>query len=207
MPVAAVSRQGRVITVAESKAPALEPQTGDHDYHKFAIIPSVNQILVPPEDPAESFYRGGVFIGLKDQALQPSSSYRHDTELIDSLKKYHNQSVPPIVLKYTDGGPDRKCNNAAVILSNIALCYQLDLDFLVHARTAPGDSFKNPAERLMSILNLSLQGVSLCRESMDKHHEEKIKKASTMKAVRALCSSDDALRVAVLQRYVTYTRL
>ncbi|KAH3885450.1 hypothetical protein DPMN_009444 [Dreissena polymorpha] len=50
----------------------------------------------------------------------------------------------------------------ACLLAFIAL----HLDMLVTARTAPSQSYHNPAERVMSTLNLGLQNVALDRESM-----------------------------------------
>ena len=39
-----------------------------------------------------------------------------------------------------------------------------DFDLLIAARTAPQQSWTNPVERIMSILNLGLQGVAIIRE-------------------------------------------
>jgi len=39
-----------------------------------------------------------------------------------------------------------------------------DFDLLIAARTAPQQSWTNPVERIMSILNLGLQGVAIVRE-------------------------------------------
>ena len=51
---------------------------------------------------------------------------------------------------------------------------RLDLDMVVLARTLPGWSWKNPAERVMSQLNLALQSVGLMRERADHIQEVKI---------------------------------
>ena len=40
---------------------------------------------------------------------------------------------------------------------------RLDLDFMCAVRTPPHNSWKNPAERIMLILNLALQGVGIAR--------------------------------------------
>ena len=47
----------------------------------------------------------------------------------------------------------------SVKLSIIALFQDLDLDLLVALRTAPSNSWANPVERIMSIVNTGLQGV------------------------------------------------
>eukprot|EP00731_Ephydatia_muelleri_P010010 Em0005g596a len=49
---------------------------------------------------------------------------------------------------------------------------QLDLDYLCAARTAPYHSYRNPMERIMSIVNLGLQAVALAREKMPEEMEK-----------------------------------
>lgn len=46
----------------------------------------------------------------------------------------------------------------------VFLWLKKNLDQLILARTPPGNSWKNPAERVMSQLNLALQGIGLMRE-------------------------------------------
>lgn len=70
-------------------------------------------------------------------------------------------AIPPILLIYSDGGPDHRITFESVKLSLIVLFKQLDLDVLIAARTAPGHSWANPAERIMSLLNLAYQNVAL----------------------------------------------
>ena len=50
----------------------------------------------------------------------------------------------------------------------------LNLDMLIAMQIAPSNSFVNPVERIMSILNLGLQGVALERKSAGKY-ETKLK--------------------------------
>ena len=52
----------------------------------------------------------------------------------------------------------------AMALFQVALIRKLDM--LIAMRTAPGNSFVNPVERIMSILNLGLQGVALEKRSV-----------------------------------------
>ena len=56
----------------------------------------------------------------------------------------------------TDGGSDHTLTFQSVQLSLISIFLALDLDFLCAARTAPLHSWRNPVERIMSILNLGL---------------------------------------------------
>lgn len=56
---------------------------------------------------------------------------------------------------------------------------------VVGINTCPGNSWANPTERITSVLNLALNGVSLSREEMSKDKEELIKTPTNMKEMRA----------------------
>ena len=77
---------------------------------------------------------------------------------------------------YSDGGPDHRCNYTSVKLSLIGLFKDLNLDRLVALRTAPGNSWANPVERIMSIINLGLQGVGVMRTAGSEQFEKSIGK-------------------------------
>lgn len=74
VPVAAVERGKKVVVSTSGKQFAV----ADHD---FGIIPSVTMLCDIPETIDGSFYRGQVFVGLKDAVLEPSSALHHCTEL------------------------------------------------------------------------------------------------------------------------------
>ncbi|CAJ0899955.1 5410_t:CDS:2, partial [Entrophospora sp. SA101] len=114
--------------------------SSDHDFTKLSLTPSVSLFVDIPNEITESFYKGQVYVAYKDTILQPSSALCHSTEFYNNYcAQFQNHlAKPKILLLYTD---------AAV-------------------RTAPYYSWANPAERMMSILNLALQGVALKRESM-----------------------------------------
>ena len=78
--------------------------------------------------------------------------------------KFSLSDIPPILLIYTDGGPDHRSTYMSVKLSMIALFIELDLDELIALRTAPNNSWANPVERIMSIVNIGLQGVGIIRK-------------------------------------------
>ena len=67
------------------------------------------------------------------------------------------QPSKPILLLYTDGGPDHNNTFASNQLALLALFLQLDLDMLVAMRTAPHQSWRNMVERVMSGINIGLQ--------------------------------------------------
>jgi hypothetical protein len=70
------------------------------------------------------------------------------------------------VVMYTDGEPDHNCKHISVRLGLLALFLELNLDTMVVMRTAPTQSWGNPVERVMHVLNLGLQGVALARDEM-----------------------------------------
>lgn len=80
----------------------------------------------------------------------------------------------PILLIYTDGGPDHRCTYMSVKLSMIALFLDLNLDNLIALRTAPSNSWANPVERIMSIVNIGLQGVGVMRSKRSDEFEKEI---------------------------------
>lgn len=58
-----------------------------------------------------------------------------------------------------------------------------NFDFLASVRTAPYHSWMNPAERVMSILNLALQGVTLQHDKMDDILEDIFKSKNTLEEI------------------------
>lgn len=69
----------------------------------------------------------------------------------------------------------------------VALFLYLDLDYMCASRTAPYHSFRNPAERVMSVLNLGLQAVGLAREKVeDEEIEREVSRCHTMSQLREL---------------------
>ena len=115
LPVAAVERGKQVVVSASGKRFSV----ADHDFTKCSIVPSVTVVCDIPNTIDESFYRGQVYVGVKDAIFEPSSGLRHSTE----LSKVISQSVPdkPVLLIYTDGGPDHNLTFAANQLALIAL--------------------------------------------------------------------------------------
>ena len=126
------------------------PTAMDHDHTRGSFTPSS---ILHSEIPSEgcSFYHGQVDVLLKDSVFAPSNPFLHVAEWTASmaLDKIH----PPIVFLYTDGGSDHRLTLKSVQLALIALFIVNDLDLLVAARTCPGHSFANPAERVMATLN------------------------------------------------------
>ena len=102
------------------------------------------------------------FVGIKDCIFEPSSPIRHVTELNSILNT--RSSNNPILLIYSDGGPDHRLTYLTVQISYICLFLTRDLDLCVEfalLRTTAGRI--QYIERLMSILNLALHCVGLMR--------------------------------------------
>ena len=81
-------------------------------------------------------------------------------------------TVPPVLLMYSDGGPDHRVTYVSVKLALIALFREMDLDILIALRTAPSNSWANPVERMMSIVNIGLQGIGVMRTRMSDDFEK-----------------------------------
>lgn len=165
----------------------------DHDFHIFGVVPSVTFQIQNPSDVNDSFY-GGVFnISLKDKVFQPTSPIRHEDDFLwlvrnvseDEEDKLSDDGVNlnrPILMIYSDGGPDHRTTYRSVQVVWVAVFLALDLDMLVAGRTAPHQSYANPAERVMSLINLGLQNVALNRDEASPDVESKVKSRSSMKA-------------------------
>ena len=133
---------------------------GDHDSTKLSLIPSVNFLIDIPDNITDgSFYSGKVVVGLKENVFEPLSPIRYVTELNGVPDSLDDKQA--ILLMYTDGGPDHWLTYASVQIALINLFLARDLDFLCTVRTPPYHSWKNPAERIMSILNIGLQCVGV----------------------------------------------
>jgi hypothetical protein len=187
-PVAAVDRGKKVVVSKDTTF-----VVADHDFTKTGIIPSVAMICNIPESINGDFYAGNVHIGLKDPIFQPSSPLRHATELYHILLGEELIDKPVLCL-YTDGGPDHRCTYARVQLSYICLFIALDLDYFVAVRTPPQHSWKNPVERIMSILNLGLQSIGLMRTEMNDESEKLMSKCGTMNEIRKIAEENPTLK-------------
>ena len=129
-------------------------EVGDHDFTKFSLSPSVSLVVDIPDSIDGGFYDGQVYVGLKDNVFEPSSALRHACELNSCLK---TSSIDKSVeCHYHDGGPDHNLWFLRTQLSQVAYFLERDLDMLVLVQTPPQHSWKNPAERVMSNLNLAL---------------------------------------------------
>jgi len=164
----------------------------DHDFTKLSVTPSVSLFCDIPKDITESFYQGQVYVAYKDSVFQPSSALRHSTEWLKCLHEKY-VTLPEMVVIYTDGGADHRTTFGSVQIAMICLFLKGDFDFLAAVRTAPYHSWTNPAERVMSIINLGLQGVALKRSNMSSDSERIFKNLGTMEEIRGASSCNQTL--------------
>ena len=120
-------------------------------------------------------------------------------EFVKLAKKNFCESVvPPVMFFYHDGGPDHRLKYHSVMISYICAFRWLNLDFLVAVQTAPNNSWLNPCERLMSILNLGLQCVSTTRSMASPEIEKVLKSCNSMSSIRKEADSNSLLEKAVV---------
>lgn len=112
------------------------------------------------------------------------------------LKPSNEDSTNSCLLLFTDGGSDHRTTYAPVKLSLIILFKILDLDILIAARTAPGHSWANPAERIMSLLNLAYQNVALYRSEMNSHYEQMLQSCGSMSDIRKKTGKEADLKTS-----------
>lgn len=103
---------------------------------------------------------------LNDSVFQAFTPFRHAVSI---SKQIVDKEQVNILLKYSDGGVDHRNNLESVKCAYICMFNELNLDMLILCICAPGHSWRNPAERVMSILNLGLQNCSLERERLPEH--------------------------------------
>ena len=177
IPVAAAER-GRQVLVSTAQS----FEVCDHDFTRFSLIPTVALQVDIPLTIDGSWYDGQVHVGLKEAVFEPSNALRHATELHNVLM--HEIGTRSVLFLYTDGGPDHRTTYVSTQLSLIALFLNLNLDYLCAARTAPHHSWRNPVERMMSILNLGFQSIGLMREKMDDEAEAALKNCNNISLLR-----------------------
>ena len=70
---------------------------------------------------------------------------------------------------------------------------------MIAARTAPGHSWLNPAERIMSVLNLGLRNVALMRQESSSSMEVVLRSTNSMSDIRAKAVKTEGLKDAWLE--------
>ncbi|XP_052249975.1 uncharacterized protein LOC127858198 isoform X2 [Dreissena polymorpha] len=175
----------------------------DHDFHVHGAVPSVLFKVHIPEDSKDSYYNGQIHVVVKDKVFSPSSAARHTTETVKILRETESDDGvslnKPRLFVYTDGGPDHRTTYWSVQLAYIAMFVSLDIDMLIAVRTAPCQSYNNPAERCMSLLNLALQNVALERSPMTDVLEYRTKSLTSLKKLRNAAERTEELKQSLIE--------
>ena len=196
VPVAALPR-GRRVLVGNNQI----FQVADHDFSNMSLIPTVILVNEIGESVDNSWYRGQPNVLVKITATSPSSALHNAREIANVLiTKYGSkEQVPPVLIMYTDGGPEHRSNFLSVKIALIALQRFLDLDQILAARTAPGHSFINPAEKINCVLNLALYGIGCMRHrSSDQEYEKQLHNCSGLSDVGKLIEKNPERNTALL---------
>ena len=190
---------------------SLHNACADHDFHKCNITPSVNLFPIVPTDVDGNWTDGPVYIHLKDSIFEQSGPARHATELMYDMRdmllldggnlsrvEAIDRAKFAVLLKYHDGGADHNITFASVQLASICEFLLTGVDMMVSMRTVPGQSWTNPAERIMSCINFGLQGVVVERSKIH---------PPTLEASIAKCNSMAAIRKALEHEPVARSRM
>ena len=104
-PISAVTR-GRQVLVGLNQL----VKSADHDFASMALIPTVILVHDIPDEVDKSWYRGHAHIYMKISATESSSALRNAAEIENVLiQRYGRRGlVPPILIIYTDGGPEHR---------------------------------------------------------------------------------------------------
>ena len=156
----------------------------DHDFSQKSLTPGVFLVMDPtnmPEAVSQSWYQGRSYVGFKDSVFEPSEPWRH---LEETIRIYNMTTKPPLMVMYSDAGPDRSLKRPSVQLAMTMFFLKSDLDMLVVARTAPRLSFYNPVERVMSAINFGLQNTALCMDNCPHVKKPLVQGCNTMTQIR-----------------------
>ena len=114
-----------------------------------------------------------------------------------------DEDLDPMAVMFSDGVPDHNVKHASVQAAIAAYFRGGDFDYVCFIRTCPGNSWRNPVERVMSILNIALSGVAVAREVIaddpDGLVEKMVRAANTLTKMRTLLSERPELEERVLQ--------
>jgi len=127
-------------------------------------------------------------VTFKDAFFRASTPLRHVVELL-AMNTTIKRKLDTFVLAFTDGGLDHNISFPNVMIYWLGYFILGQCDFLVVARTSPTQSWSNPAELLMFVINLALSNCALSRERMSDGFEKNMKKCGNMSGVRKLAEA------------------
>ncbi|KAF2902872.1 hypothetical protein ILUMI_03314 [Ignelater luminosus] len=132
----------------------------DHDYpiaKGLKLIASVIGILCFKDWKVS--YSGPTCISIRGGAIDSSTAETHRQDLIkylhhDKMRDYFwsNNRIKPVLVVFSDGGPDEAPRNEKVLQAAVKSFKMLDLDAMFVCTNAPHQSARNPVERRMAPL-------------------------------------------------------
>ena len=143
-------------------------------------------------------------VGIKISATDPSTALRNATEVANILiEKFDTkEAVRPVLILYTDGGPEHRTTYLSVKIAMICLQKYLDLDQVLAVRTAPGHSYRNPAEKINCLLNIDLYGIGCMRQhSADPFFEQSLSRCTGLGDVRKLIEKNSDRNTKLLKEF------
>jgi hypothetical protein len=123
---------GRGASTKVLASTCMQPSATDHDFVERHIIPSVIVVGVIPDKLDGKWYDVRmVMVTLKNQPFEPSRALRHAVETSQNVIGHQQAPIHPIMVMYTDGGPDHRTHFITVILASVALFIKENLDILL----------------------------------------------------------------------------
>ena len=162
--------------------------------HAINLTPSANLLCEIPEDVTGSLYTGQIYVGIKDAIFEASDPLRHIVELLSVLGIEEGiNALSPYLVLFSGGGGGHNLTFLYVQCVLLALFKIGNFDILDVGGCAPNQSYINPAERCMSLLNTGLQGLSLQQHHVGKF-EKMLTSCKTMKAIREKAQQQHGLK-------------
>ena len=114
-------------------------QAAKHDMSHITLVPTVVLTHNIPNNLDKSWHKGNPHVSLKVTATEPSlalNAVKIENVLIS--KFCSNNNIPPIILLYTDCGPEHHTTFLSVKIAMTALQKSLNANLLIAVHTAPG---------------------------------------------------------------------
>ncbi|KAF2905812.1 hypothetical protein ILUMI_00363 [Ignelater luminosus] len=149
----------------------------DYDYpiaKGLKLIPSVIGVLCFKDWKVS--YSGPTCISIRGGAIDSSTAETHRQDLIkylhhDKMRDYFwsNNRIKPVLVVFSDGGPDEAPRNEKVLQAAVKSFKMLDLDAMFVCTNAPHQSARNPVERRMAPLSQDLCGLIIPHDICGTH--------------------------------------
>ena len=122
-------------------------------------------------------------------------AFRHTVENAKARERFG--PVTPIIVHVHDGASDYNMTLGGALLAHLAEYVLTGADMVLSMRFCPYQSYNDPAERVMSLLNMGLQALALARSEMPAEMEDFMKTCSSMADVRKLAAEHPQVKSAV----------